>query len=56
MIALLMTAFIPRQPPRTRGEALRQREARQQVVSFVDFFFWLLIAVLLFAIVLRYLT
>jgi len=56
MSALLVTAFIPRQPPRTRGEALRQREARLQVVSFVNIFFWLLVAALLAVILTRYLS
>lgn len=54
-MALLMTAFIPRHPPRTRGEALRRQDARREVASFVNVFFWLLLVVLLASILVRYL-
>jgi len=55
MIALLMTALIPGHPPRTRGEALRRDDAKREVASFVNLFFWLLVIVLLVVIALRYL-
>ena len=54
LIALLLTAFIPRQPPRTRGEALRQDDARREVAAFVNIFFWLVVGILLVGIVVRY--
>ena len=55
VLALLMTAFIPRHPPRTRGEALRQADARRQTATFIIVFFWLAVAALLAGIALRYL-
>ncbi len=54
LAALLMVAFIPRYPPRTRGEALRRRDARREAAAFVNVFFWLVVAILLVAIVVRY--
>lgn len=55
LTALLITAFIPRQPPRTRGEALRQADARREVAAFVNVFFWLVVVMLLVGIAVRYL-
>jgi hypothetical protein len=49
-----MVAFIPRYPPRTRGEALRRQDARREAAAFVNVFFWLVVAILLVAIVTRY--
>jgi len=55
-MALLITAFIPRYPPRTRGEALRRQDANRELSSFVNGFFWLLMVILVASIVLRYLS
>lgn len=54
LTALLLTAFIPQRPPRTRGEALRQDDARREVAAFVNVFFWIVVAILLVGIVIRY--
>jgi hypothetical protein len=54
LTALLLTAFIPRHLPRTRGEALRQEDARREVAAFVNVFFWIVVAILLIGIVVRY--
>lgn len=55
VVALLITAIIPTHPPRTRGEALRQDEARRQAVTFLNVFFWLAVIGLLIGILARYL-
>jgi hypothetical protein len=55
-MALLITAFIPRYPPRTRGEALRRRDINREFSSFINGFFWLLMVILVASIVLRYLS
>jgi hypothetical protein len=55
VIALIMTALIPRHPPRTRGEALRRDDAKREIGSFVNLFFWLVVLVLVVVIALRYL-
>jgi hypothetical protein len=50
----MVTAFIPRQPPRTRGEALRQDDARRQAATFINVFFWLVVVLLVAVILARY--
>jgi hypothetical protein len=54
LVALMVTAFIPRQPPRTRGEALRQDDARRQAATFINVFFWLVVVLLVAVILARY--
>ncbi len=55
LVALLLTAVSPPRQPRTRGEALRQAEARRDALRTLDGFFWVLVAVLLLGIAIRYL-
>lgn len=55
LFGLLLTAFVPPHIPRTRGEALRQADARRETAAFVNVFFWLAIVMLLVVIALRYL-
>lgn len=55
LLGLLLTAFIPRHPPRTRGEALRQADARREAATFVDSLFWIVLVLLVVVIALKYL-
>jgi hypothetical protein len=54
VLALLLAVFVPPRPPRTRGEALRQDDARREARRAANLFAWLLVAVLVVAIVVRY--
>jgi hypothetical protein len=56
LIALLLTAVMPRRPPRTRGEALRQEDSRRQAARTANVFFWILIVSLAAGILLRYIV
>ena len=55
VVALLLVVFASRRPPRRRGEALRQVDARRETVQTLDAFFWVLVALLVLAIAVRYL-
>jgi len=55
LLALLFAAFVPRDRPRTRGEALRQVDTQRAANRVVGVFFWILVAMLVAVIVYRYL-
>ena len=56
--ALLLAAAVPPRPPRNRKEALQQaraeNEAEQVTAVTLGFFFWMLLAGLILALILRY--
>jgi hypothetical protein len=52
--ALILIASTPRSQPRNRREALQAREEERALVTAFGAFFWILVAVLLIAVVVRY--
>jgi hypothetical protein len=55
LVALLLTAAGPRRPPRTRQEVRAQAAAEEDVAVAISMFFWILIILLAFSIIGRYL-
>jgi hypothetical protein len=60
IFAFLMAAAVPPRPPRTRMEAIEQAQAEREGESMtavaLGFFFWFLLAGLILALVVHYLT
>lgn len=59
IFAFLMAAAVPPRPPRTRREAIEQAQAKREAETMtaiaLGFFFWILLAGLIVALVVHYL-
>ncbi len=54
IVFLIMLAVVPPRRPRTRREAVEQAREETEAVSLFGCFFWVLLVILLFSIVSRY--